>query len=148
MRNWGFVLGSLLGLCLAGGLVRAQETRAIVTGTVTDPQGAVVPAAKVELKNVETNVASTIHTNESGFYSSPPINPGQYSMAVSAPGFKTTVRSNLELRVGDRLALDFQMQLGGTTDTVDVTAEAPLLETSSASQSSTINRDLVANLPT
>ncbi|MCX5769059.1 MAG: TonB-dependent receptor, partial [Candidatus Hydrogenedentes bacterium] len=107
-----------------------------------------MPAAKVELKNVETNVVSTIQTNESGFYSSPPINPGRYSMAVSAAGFKTTVRSSIELRVGDRLELDFQMQLGGTTETVDVTAEAPMLETASASQSSTINRDLVASLPT
>ncbi len=91
---------------------------------------------------------STIQTNESGFYSSPPINPGLYSMTVSAPGFKMTVRSNIELRVGDRLALDFQMELGGTSETVSVTAEAPMLETASASHSSTINRDLVANLPT
>ena len=148
MRYPGLGLGILLGLCLSGGLVRAQETRAIVSGTVTDPQGAVVPAAKVELKNVETNILSTIQTNESGFYSSPPINPGLYSMAVSAPGFKMTVRSNIELRVGDRLALDFQMELGGTSETVSVTAEAPMLETASASHSSTINRDLVANLPT
>lgn len=148
MRNSGVILGVLLGLCLTGGLARAQETRAIVTGTVTDPQGAVVPAAKVEIKNVDTNVASTMLTNDSGFFSSPPINPGQYSMTVTAAGFKTTVRTNIELRVGDRLALDFPMQLGGTSETVSVTAEAPMLETSSASHSSTINRELVASLPT
>jgi hypothetical protein len=148
MRNWGIVLGVAVALCVAADAVRAQETRAIVSGTVTDPQGAVVPNAKVEIKNVETNVVSSILSNDSGFYSSPPINPGQYSMSVAAPGFKTTVRANIELRVGDRLALDFQMQLGGTSETVDVTAEAPMLETASASHSSTINRDLVASLPT
>jgi hypothetical protein len=148
MRFRRFVFALLTGLTLAGGLALAQETRAIVTGTVTDPQGAVVPNAKVELKNVETNVATTIASNDSGFYSSPPINPGQYTMSVSAAGFKTSLRSNIELRVGDRLALDFQMQVGGVSETVSVVAEAPLLETSSATQSSTINRDLVANLPT
>jgi hypothetical protein len=148
MRYRVFIFALLLGLCLLGGLLQAQETRAIVSGTVTDPQGAVVPSAKIELKNVDTNVATTVQSNESGFYSSPPINPGRYSMSVSAAGFKTTVRSNIELRVGDRLALDFQMQLGGTTETVTVTVEAPLLETATASHSSTINRDLVASLPT
>ncbi len=148
MRYRELVVATLLGLCLSVGLLRAQETRAIVSGTVTDPQGAVVPNAKIELKNVDTNVATTVQSNESGFYSSPPINPGRYSMSVSAAGFKTTVRSNIELRVGDRLALDFQMQLGGTTETVTVTVEAPLLETATASHSSTISRDLVASLPT
>ncbi|MCL5742355.1 MAG: carboxypeptidase regulatory-like domain-containing protein [Acidobacteria bacterium] len=148
MRHWGIVLGTILGLSFAPEPVRAQETRAIVSGTVTDPQGASVPAAKVELKNVETNVVSTIHTNYTGFYSSPPINPGQYSMTVSAAGFKTTIRSNIELRVGDRATLDFRMELGGTSETVSVTTEAPLLETASGSQSSTINKDLVASLPT
>ena len=141
-------LGIALGLCFIAGPLPGQETRAIVTGSVTDPQGAVVPNAKIEIKNMETNVATTVLTNESGFYSSPPINPGQYTVGVSATGFKTIIQSNIELRVSDRLALDFHMQLGGTSETVNVTAEAPMLETSTASQSSTINRDLVANIPT
>ncbi|MBI4890402.1 MAG: carboxypeptidase regulatory-like domain-containing protein, partial [Acidobacteria bacterium] len=148
MRIVSFVLCMLLGLWFAGDFVLAQETRAIITGTVTDPQGAVMPNAKVEIRNVETNVATTVYTNDAGFFSSPPINPGQYSMTVSASGFKTTVRSGIDLRVGDRVALDFPMQLGGTQETVSVTAEAPMLETSTASHSSTINRDLVASLPT
>ncbi len=148
MRCWGCALGVLLGLRLSVTLLQAQETRAIVSGTVADPQGAVMPSAKVEVKNLETNLVTTIETDQSGFYTSPPVNPGHYSVTASAPGFKTTVRSNVELRVGDRMVLDFQLRLGGAMETVNVTAEAPLLDTGSSSQSSTLNSHLVASLPT
>ena len=143
LRAWP--LGLLLGLY---GASWAQETRAIISGTVTDPQGAVVARAQIEIKNLETNVVTKVETNESGRYTSPPVNPGQYMVTVSAPGFRTAVRSNIELRVADRMLLDFQLELGATTETVTVTAEAPLVETGTASQSTTINRELVATLPT
>jgi len=87
-------------------------------------------------------------TNERGNYTTPPVNTGQYSITVSAPGFKTTVRSDIELRVSDRLQLDFQLELGGTNETVTVTGGAPMLETSTGTLSTTINKELVAALPT
>src|SRR5947207_6304314 len=125
-----------------------QESRAIINGTVTDPQGAVVPSAIVEAKNLETNVVSKSVTNDRGLYSIPPLNPGQYSVAVSASGFKTAIRRNVELRVADRLAVDFKLDLGGTTETVTVTGEVPLLETQTASQGTVVSKELVAALPT
>ena len=93
----------------------SQETRAVINGTVTDPQGAVVPAAIVEVKNLETNVVSKTVSNDHGLYTIPPVNPGMYSVTVSANGFKTVIRRNVELRVGDRVAVDFKLDLGGTT---------------------------------
>src|SRR5206468_286311 len=64
-----------------------QESRGIISGTVTDPQGSVVPAATVDVKNLETNVVTKASSNERGLYTTPPINPGQYSVTVSASGF-------------------------------------------------------------
>lgn len=138
----------LLGLCFNGALVWGQEIRAIISGTVTDPQKAVIPGAAVEVKNLETNIVTSVVTNERGNYTTPPVNPGQYSVTATAPGFKTMVRSSIELRVSDRLQLDIQLELGGTNETVTVTEGARLLEVTSGSLSTTINKDLVAALPT
>src|SRR5262249_3016637 len=92
----------VLAFCAGRGL--GQETRAVITGTVTDPQGAVVPEATVEVKNLETNVVSKTVTNERGLYSFPPLNPGMYSVTASGVGFKTVVRHSVELRLADRVA--------------------------------------------
>jgi hypothetical protein len=140
-------IGLVLGFCLSAGIIQGQESRAIVTGTVTDPQGARVPGATVEVKNLATNVVNTVATSERGLYSVPPINPGQYSVTVSAPGFKSTVQSNVELRVGDRKQLDFMLQLGTPTETITVSAEAPLIDTTSASVGTVIGKEAISNLP-
>ena len=125
-----------------------QETRAVVTGTVTDPQGAAVPGAKLEIRNLETNVVTAAQTNGSGIYSAPPLNPGQYLLTVTAQGFKIAVENNLELRSSDRKAVDFKLQLGASSETVTVVAEAALLDNVSASRSNTINESLVEAVPT
>jgi len=148
MHTRRFFGGILLGLCVNVTLVWGQESRAIISGAVTDPQGAAVAAVNVEVRNMETNVVSTVQTNERGVYTTPPLNPGRYAVSASATGFKMTVRSNIELRVADRMLLDFELELGMTTETVTITAEAPLLETGSSSRSTTLNTQLVASLPT
>ena len=136
-----------IAVCLGASAVWGQETRAVITGTVTDPQGAAVPSAKIEIRNLETNVATTAQTNSAGIYTAPPINPGQYSVSVTAAGFKVAVE-NLELRSSDRKAVDFKLQIGTASETVSITAEAPLLDNVSASRSSTINQSLVESVPT
>src|SRR5262249_23009636 len=83
-----------------------------------------------------------------GLYSFPPLNPGMYSVTVSAVGFKTVVRRSVELRVADRIAVDFQLELGGTSETVNVTAEVPLLETQTASEGTVLSKELVQAIPT
>ena len=148
MKPNRILLGLILGLCVNGALIWGQETRAILSGTVTDPQSAVVPAAKVEIRNVDTNVVTTVKTNDAGVYTAPPVNPGKYLVTVTATGFKVEVENEVELRSADRKHLDFTLQLGAASETVTITAESPLTDTASASKSSIINADLVAAVPT
>ncbi len=136
------------GIWILGATAWGQETRAIISGTVIDPQGGAVPAAKVEIRNLETNVVTNVLTNDSGVYTAPPVNPGKYIVTVFSPGFKVAVENSVELRSADRKDLDFKLQLGAASETVAVTAESPLLDTVSASQSSTVNRSLVEAVPT
>ena len=93
------VLLLLLTFVAAG----AQESRGSLTGTVTDPNGAALPGATVEIKNVETNVANTATTNEEGNYNFPLLNSGKYTLIVTAQGFATSTRENIEIRVADKL---------------------------------------------
>ena len=142
------VLVAVVTLSAHGTLLLGQETRAIMSGTVTDPQGAAVPAAKLEIRNLATNVVTISQTNGSGIYTAPPINAGRYSVSVTAPGFKVAVEEDLELRSSDRKAVDFKLQLGTASETVSITAEAPLLDNVSSSRSNTINESLVQAVPT
>src|SRR5687767_13818536 len=97
----------------------AQEFRGSLSGSVTDPNGAALPGATVEIKNVETNVAANAVTNEEGGYSFPLLQPGRYTLTVSSQGFNTAQREGIEIRVADRLTLDVEMQVG-VADTVTV----------------------------
>jgi hypothetical protein len=126
----------------------AQEARAVITGTVVDQQKAAVPSAMIEVKNVDTAVVTPVTTNTSGLYATPPLNPGVYSVTVSASGFKKLVQANVELRVADRRQLDFILEVGGVAETVTVTTEAPPLETAQASLGTVIDQTMVGNLPT
>src|ERR671921_641744 len=96
----------------------AQEFRGSLAGSVTDPNGAALPGATVEIKNVETNVANTATTNEEGNYSFPLLNPGKYTLTVTAQGFANTTRENIEIRVADRLTLDVPLGVTGVGETV------------------------------
>ncbi len=148
MKIRGIMFRAVFALCAHGTLIWGQETRAILSGTVTDPQGAAVPAAKLEIRNLATNVVTITQTNGSGIYSAPPINPGQYSVSVTAAGFKMAVENELELRSSDRKAVDFKLQLGMASEVVSITAEAPLLDNVSSSRSNTISESLVQAVPT
>jgi hypothetical protein len=133
--------GVLRLLCAAAASLCAQDVRATLTGAVTDPQGAVVPNAKM------TNVVVTAATSEAGIYVVPNLNPGQYSVTASAAGFKSTVQKNIELRVADRRSVDLKLELGAASEAVTITAEAAMLDTASASGGTTINQQLVSDLP-
>lgn len=92
-------------LIIAFAAAHAQESRGTISGTVTDPQGAVVPGAAVSVVNAETNVALRAVSNETGFFEVNLLNPGMYSVSVEAPGFKKAMRSGLQLEVAGRLEL-------------------------------------------
>ncbi len=141
------LLARLALLLTLAGLVWPQEWRGSITGRVVDPLGALIPGATVVVTNVETNVTNRTVTNQTGYFEVSLLNPGRYSITVEAPGFRTTVRSGIELNVGARLDIELQMQVGEVTETVEVSAEAPLLETTSASAGRILDNRQIMELP-
>lgn len=127
--------------------VRAQEARATILGRVTDPSGAVVLGATVRATHADTNAGATSVTNEQGNYEIPYLLPGIYRVEVEMPGFKKAVREGLELRVSDRLTLDFTLEVGNVAESVVVTGETPLLEAANASIGMVMDERRVAELP-
>jgi hypothetical protein len=139
-------LGFAAALLLAAPLT-AQEYRATVSGNVTDPSGASVPRADIEIRNVETQAVATAQTNDSGAYSVPFLLPGTYSLTASAPGFKQAVRPNIELHAGDKVQADLRLEVGVATETVTVAGASEQLKTATASMGQTINTMEARDLP-
>lgn len=126
--------------------VFGQEFRGTITGTVSDPNGAAVAGATVVVKNIETNIANTVTTNEQGSYTVPLLLPGNYSVTVTNEGFKTSTQENVNLKVDDRLTIDFQMEIGSTTE-VNVIADAELIERGSVTTGTVITTRQIEELP-
>ncbi len=131
-------------LCLA---IRAQENRAALGGRVTDPQGAVVPGAKVVVVSVETQIRQETTTNEAGEWKLPFLNPGPYAIDITFEGFKTAERKGITLQTADIKQIDIALELGAAAERVVVTAEAPLIDTTSASSGTVISPTEVAEMP-
>jgi hypothetical protein len=130
--------------CLA--ICRADE-RAAVTGLVTDPQGRSVSGVTILITNLSTNVASRTVTNDQGIYRVPSLQPGIYRITVDKDGFKSIVKSGIELHVQDVASINFELQVGSVNETVTVEAGALVINTTDAAVSTVIDRDFVANIP-
>jgi len=133
-------------LALPSGL-HAQLNRGIIEGLVTDPQGAVVPAAEVTITNVDTNVSTSTKTNTTGYYHVPDLVPGKYRAHFAASGFSPLAVEAIQVLAGEVIREDAQLKIGGTTQTVQVTAGAPVVETAPANFSTTLQSSLIQNLP-
>ena len=129
------------------GNLPAQDTRGMISGTVTDPQGAQVVGASVTVTNTGTNVSTSLTTNASGYYEAPLLLPGQYQVTVEAPGFKKTVRSNLILDMRDQLKIDIPLELGGVNESITITAESPILDTSTVTVGKALTTREIMDLP-
>src|SRR5215471_12992336 len=114
-RGLAQVITTVVLLLIVITAASAQEFRGALKGTITDPNGAVVPGATVTVRNVGTNLEATVTTNQDGSYEFPLLQPGEYSLSVSAQGFNTTTREGVQIRVADKLTLDVQMQTAGVT---------------------------------
>lgn len=125
----------------------AQETRSTILGRVTDQTGGLIAGAVVQVGNTETGVRSSAVTNASGDFLLPFLIPGTYALTVEKPGFKKFVRPQILTRVNDRIAIDVTLEVGDTTESVRVTAEAPLLDTSTGSMGQVIDSRKVLELP-
>ncbi|OFW29760.1 MAG: hypothetical protein A3J28_18185 [Acidobacteria bacterium RIFCSPLOWO2_12_FULL_60_22] len=118
-----------------------------LSGIIRDQSGGVVPGVTVTAVQTETGVTRTTVSNNTGLYSIPNLRPGQYTVRAELSGFRTAVRSEILLRVGDQLALDLDMQVGEVTERVEVTGEAPLVETASAVVGGVVESRAIENLP-
>ena len=134
-------------LLLAVRPMAAQVTTADIVGRVTDATGAVVPAAKVTLTNIDTNIGRTEETTAGGDYVFNLLPAGRYSVKVEKSGFKAFNVPQLTLAAGDRSRMDAQMAVGQATETVEVTGQAALLQTDSSSLGTSVTGKLVQDLP-
>src|SRR6266851_4029409 len=125
----------------------AQTELAGVYGRVTDPSGAVIVDAEVEIKNVETNQSVTVKTNRDGLYTIPSLHPGHYLISARKPGFKSVTVTQLDLNVQDNVVRNFALQVGSIAETVTITAEELHLDTTGAAVSTVVNRNFAENLP-
>lgn len=137
----------LLCLLVSASLAVAQRDLGTVTGTVTDPQGAAVPNAKVTITDDATGVSNDTVTNEAGTYTRPALNPGTYTITVDAPGFQKAQQKGVVVNPGAPVAVNLTLQVGNATQTVEVTASAPLLQTESPTIGTTLNSAQMSNLP-
>ena len=129
------------------GLAQAQDIRGMISGTVTDAQGAQVVGATVVVTNTDTNVSTTLTTNSSGFYEAPLLLPGPYQVSVEARGFKKTIRSKLTLLMRDQLKIDLQLEVGGVNESITISAESPILDTSTVSTGKALTTREIMDLP-
>ena len=119
-----------------------------VRGTVTDPQGALVPNATVTVTNQGTGIARTATTGADGVYQIPTLNPGAYSVAVAAPGFSKLVAAEIDVTVGETVAYNAHLRVGSTGTVVEVSGNSsPLIDSTQTQQANTIDQLQQVNLP-
>ena len=124
------VLIAVLGItfCLA------QVNRGTLTGVITDPSGAVVPGVKITAIHVETGTSSVTIASESGSYTIPALPIGLYRIEFEAPGFKKSIRNQVDVAAGATLRQDMVLEVGSVGESVQVTAQASPLETESSAR--------------
>jgi hypothetical protein len=138
-----FILGAVLALSFPA----FAQTVGQVTGLVTDPSGSVIGGASITITNSQTNVARKTTTNSAGNYAFPALPPDVYSVKAEMPGFKGEVREGVELQVEQIARIDFRLEIGAATQTLEVQGGAPLLTTESATVGTVIDNNRIVNLP-
>ena len=138
---------SLFCVLLAAAGLWAQGVEATLKGRVGDSSGAVVPGAKVDVKNTGTNLVTSTVTDSAGQYTVPFLQPGTYTVSMEAAGFKKVVREGLSLTVGGTVALDMTLEVGAVTEQLTVVGDALLLETAKADRGTLVDQQTVAEMP-
>lgn len=136
-----------LALLMLGTEVWAQAPTAQITGSVTDPSGAVVAGAAITVINSATNVRREVVANDEGLFIVAALPPGLYNIQVEAKGFPKQARDNVELQVGQVARIDFALQIGNVAETIQVSGGAPVLDTDTASLGTVIENKRIVDLP-
>lgn len=146
-RNLSLLLGLILNFAFAGLLFGQRADRAITTGVVTDPAGAALPDATVTIIDEGTGVQTVVATSGTGNYSTPPLVLGTYTVKVEKQGFKTHVRSGIQLVGGQTYRQDAALELGAMTTTVEVKAASEMINVTSSEVSHDLNQKYYQDLP-
>src|ERR1700676_1488309 len=137
-----------IGISLVVSLpLRAQVAGGTLSGTITDASGAVVPSAEVEIKNSATGITKTMTTSTEGYYTAPNLLPGNYEVAVSAPGFNTAIKNGIVINVGSQPVFNLVLEVGVVVNRVEVSTDAPTVQLTSSEISAAVNATTVRELP-
>ena len=139
-----------LGLVLVGlhpSAAAAQSVSGTILGNVTDPTGAVVSDAKVTIVNEGTGLTRTVTADGHGEFVAPSLPTGRYTVIAEITGFKTLTLSNIEVGVDQRVRIDLKLEVGAMTESISITAETPLLQTSSSELGTTVTDEQIEALP-
>src|SRR5882757_9052252 len=145
----GFVvLFVFVVLTMAVSLSAQTASTSTVTGTVSDKTGATIPNAKVELEDVDTKAKTSVTTGSDGSYTFPSVRPGNYSITVSGKGFRQSVVTGVRVEVGKSALVNVSLEVGGVTETVEVSSTDLQLQTLDATMGNVLDANLLSQLPT
>lgn len=147
LRKTSFTLAVLVLAVAFASLSWAQGNQGSIEGTVVDPSGAVVPAAEIVATNTGTGAAFRATTTDEGLFAFPVVPVGSYDLVVKRKGFAALTQKGVTVTIGAKLNLKLTLQVSGKEETVVVTSEAPVVETTRTQVSSTIDDRSVSNLP-
>jgi hypothetical protein len=140
-------LGAIIGLCCLSVPAFPQGNLGRITGAVIDQSGGAIAGSTVTVTDVQRGISRTLVTDQSGEYAAPNLQPGTYTVRSEAKGFKTTERTGLLLQVAQDMRIDMTLQPGEQTQTVTVTEQAPLIETTNATLGGTLDNETINELP-
>jgi hypothetical protein len=134
-------------LWLLSTFVQAQSFTGAIVGTVKNASGEVIANAEVVITQIQTNKQVHVVTNGEGYYNSTPLAVGEYRIEAKMTGFRRAVHNNLTLQIQQTLTLDFTLEVGQVAETVEVTTQAPLLETTTSSLGKVVDNKRILELP-
>lgn len=132
---------------LSTSIVWSQGGLGAIRGIVADSSGAGIPGAKVVATHVETNTRTEVVSDATGGYQALQLRPGNYELVIEANGFKRLTRRGILVQVADNLTINLTLEVGGLTESVTVTGEAPLIRTTDAQTGEVINNTVISNIP-
>ena len=136
------ILAALFAALLSG-----QTFTGNITGIITDPNSAATPGVNITLTNVSTGEVRTATTSDTGLYTFAQLLPGSYSLKANKTGFKEYHRAGIELSASQTAEVNIALVLGAVTESVEVTAAAPLVDSQTANQVTTLNTQMVEEHP-
>src|SRR5438876_10046661 len=138
---------SMLCFVLLSVLPAVAQTQAGISGVIHDPSGAVIPGVTITVTNPATNFSRSVVSNEAGVYNFPVLQPGGYNIKVELPGFRTITQNDVEWQVQQTARIDFTLQVGDVSQTVEVEGTAALIATENATVGTVIENKRIVEMP-